>query len=132
MFGGHLHQIFLAVEVGVRLKRLDSAASKRLAFIGDDQPGIDANDATKSFAGLAGADGRVKRKQGWSRFAKTDIAVRTDELACEVMRLLAHLDPTTAVAIAKCCFYCFIDSAGGSICPQHEAILNDKEGVFRA
>ena len=62
-FVGVLHQIVLAFAEARRLPRPDRALAQRLPFVRDDQAEIDADDAAKAAAGVAGADGRVEGEQ---------------------------------------------------------------------
>ena len=70
-----LFDVVLAVMERRRLPGTYGAFSQRFGFIGNDQAVINANDAAKAAAGVAGAQRRVEGKQAGHRVGIMDIAI---------------------------------------------------------
>ncbi len=70
-----LLQVVLAFLVGRRGPRLDGAFEQGFFLVGDDQAEVDADDAAKAAAGLAGAQRRVEREAAGQRVGVFDVAV---------------------------------------------------------
>ena len=124
---GQSHQVVLAFGKGRGLPGLDSPLGEAQASIGDDQAPIDADDAAKAAAGLAGTDGRVERKQACRWRFIADGAASAFECGRKAHRrefrlFEPHHRPT--VAEPKCNFECLAHpgSVDGS---QPESILNN-------
>ena len=74
VFLGALDEIVLAFLEARGLPRLDRTFGQGFAFVGDDQPEIDADHAAEATAGIAGTERRIERERGRRRIAVGDVA----------------------------------------------------------
>ena len=70
-----LDQIVLTLFIGLRLPGTDRSCAQGLGRIGNDEPEVDADDATETTTAFAGPERRVEREQTRDRFLIVDIAI---------------------------------------------------------
>lgn len=123
------------------LPRFHAAASERLGAVGEGEVVVDADDAAKTFAGRARADGVVVAEERGGRLAVVEIAggaveARRKEMRsakCEVRNRgdAGTVDGEFALAVVVGLFAGF-DETGAGGGGGLEAVLNDGECGVRA